>query len=271
MVKKLPQVFSYPDTDTLSSCLGAYILKLRDTALQRHGHPKFRVAISGGSLPAALVKDPEALLLNPHTKWSQWEVFFADERAVPLDHPDSNYLLFKETILDKLPSGRHHEKPTVYPIDDSFLEAGDEKGVTQEIADAYEQTLIKCFAAKDSVKVPIFDLILLGAGPDGHTASLFPEHELLREDSAWVAPIEDAPKPPSRRITLTLPVLTHANHVVFVAMGEGKREVLKKVFEMPEEGLPCSLVNVQAGGDKVAWFVDDKAIEGVQGYVKGAL
>lgn len=189
---------------------------------------------------------------------------------MPLDHPESNYLGFKKTILDKLPSGH---KPTVYPIDDTLLDAGVERGVTQEIADAYEQTLIKCFAAKDSVKLPIFDLILLGAGPDGHTASLFPGHGLLREDGAWVAAIEDAPKPPPRRITLTLPVLTHANHVVFVATGEGKREMLKKVFEMPEEGLPCSLVNVQTGGDKVAWFVDDRAIEGVQGFVKvkGAL
>ncbi|KAF8430227.1 glucosamine-6-phosphate isomerases/6-phosphogluconolactonase-domain-containing protein [Tirmania nivea] len=127
-----------------------------------------------------------------------------------------------------------------------------------EIADAYEQTLVRCFAAKDSVKVPVFDLVLLEAGPDGHTAALFPGHELLREDSAWVAAIEDAPVVPQKRITLTLPVLTHANYVVFVATGEGKRDVLKRVFEVPEEGLP-------------SWFVDDKAIEGVQGFVKGTL
>ena len=192
---------------------------------------------------------------------------------MPLDHSDSNYLLFKRTILDKIPSGHRHRKPTVYPIDDTLLEAGDEDemGVTQEIADAYEQTLVKCFAAKDSVRVPVFDLILLGAGPDGHTASLFPGHALLREDSAWVAAMEDAPKMPPRRITLTLPVLTHANHVVFVATGGGKRDMMRKVFETLEEGLPCSLVNMQAGGDRVAWFVDDEAIEGVQGFVKAAL
>ncbi|RPB23233.1 6-phosphogluconolactonase [Terfezia boudieri ATCC MYA-4762] len=271
MANKLPRVFSYPKVDTLSSSIGTYILRLQDTALQRHGHPKFRVAISGGSLLDVLVRDPKALLLNPNTKWPQWEIFFADERAVPLDHSDSNYLQLKRTILDRIPSGYRHGKPTVYPIDDTLLEAGDERGVTQEIADAYEQTLVRCFAAKDSVKVPVFDLILLGVGPDGHTAALFPGHELLREDSAWVAAMEDAPKLPPRRITLTLPVLTHANHVVFVATGEGKRDVLKKVFEVPEEGLPCSWVNRQAGGDRVAWFVDDKAIEGVQGFVKGVL
>ncbi|KAF8425888.1 6-phosphogluconolactonase [Tirmania nivea] len=271
MVNKLPQVFSYSGEDALSSSLGAYILKLQDTTLQRPGHSKFRVAISGGSLPATLVKDPRALLYNPDTKWPQWEIFFADERAVPLDHPESNYHLFKKTIVDKIPTGRRHGKPTIYPIDDTFLEAGDERGVTQEIADAYEQTLVRCFAAKDSVKVPVFDLVLLEAGPDGHTAALFPGHELLREDSAWVAAIEDAPVVPQKRITLTLPVLTHANHVVFVATGEGKRDVLKRVFEVPEEGLPCDLVNAQAGGGRVAWFVDDKAIEGVQGFVKGTL
>lgn len=217
-----------------------------------------------------LVKNPEALLENPGTKWSQWEVFFADERAVKLDDPDSNYGLFKKTVVDRIPADHPHGKPTVYPIDEHLL-AGDEKGVTQEIADAYEQTLIRSFAAKDSVKMPLFDLILLGCGPDGHTCSLFPGHPLLRENSAWVAAIEDSPKPPPKRITLTLPVVTHAGHVVFVATGEGKREVLKTIFEKPEEGLPCSLVNVKGGGDRVAWFVDEPAVKGVQGFHKGML
>lgn len=271
MAKKLPQAYSFPDTDTLSTSLGGYILKLQNAALSKHGHQNFRVAVSGGSLPNILVQNPEALLMNPNTKWSQWQIFFADERAVPLGDTDSNYGLLKKTLLDKIPADHPHGTPTVYPIDESLL-VDNERGVTQEIADAYEQTLIRSFAAKDSVKVPIFDLILLGCGPDGHTCSLFPGHELLREESAWVAAIEDSPKPPPKRITLTLPVVTHASHVVFVATGEGKKEVLKTIFEKPEEGLPCSLVNMQAGGDKVAWFVDDKAVEGVvSGFTKSRI
>jgi len=271
MAKKLPQVYSYPDIETLSTSLGGYILKLQDAALSKPGHSKFRVAVSGGSLPNMLVHSPEALLLNPKIKWSKWQIFFADERAVPLNDTDSNYGLLKKTLLDKIPADHPHGAPTVYPIDELLL-VDNERGVTQEIADAYEQTLVRSFAAKDSVKVPIFDLILLGCGPDGHTCSLFPGHELLREELAWVAAIEDSPKPPQKRITLTLPVVTHACHVVFVATGEGKRGVLKTIFENPEEGLPCSLVNVEAGGDKVAWFVDHKAVKGVvSGFTKSTI
>lgn len=255
---KLPRVCSYPTNEKLSAGLAEYVVKAQTAALSRHH--KFRIAVSGGSLPSILASP--ALINNPSIEWSKWEIFFADERAVPLSHPDSNYGLLKSVFLDKIPE--KNGQPEVFPIDEDLLDD------TQELADAYEQTLVRSFAAKDSVKLPIFDLILLGCGPDGHTCSLFPGHELLREDIAWVAPIEDSPKPPPRRITLTLPVVTHAIRVVFVAAGAGKKTVLKTIFEKPEEGLPCSLVN-QGAGDKVVWFTDDAAIQGVNGVRKGSL
>ncbi|KAL1852106.1 hypothetical protein VTK73DRAFT_9285 [Phialemonium thermophilum] len=250
---KQTNLYSFPDVDSLAPALRAYVISCQEAGLARHG--VFKVAVSGGSLPKTLAK---ALLgpssgPNDQVKWDKWEIFFADERAVPLDHEDSNYRLVKEELLDKIPDDQ--PQPTVHTIDTAYLND------TQELADQYEQVLVRSFASRDSVKLPIFDLLLLGSGPDGHTCSLFPGHELLREVNAWVAPIEDSPKPPPRRITLTLPVVTHAVRVAFVATGAGKKDILKQIFEAGN-GLPCALVN-EATGDRCSWFVDDAAVEGV--------
>jgi 6-phosphogluconolactonase len=246
-------LFSFPAVGALAPALRAYIITAQKAGIDRHGI--FKVAVSGGSLPKTLA---QALLAPPESDtdvvhWDKWEIFFADERAVPLDHADSNYGLLKAELLDKLPAGV--TPPVVHAIDQSQLDD------TQELADLYEQALVQSFASRDSVKLPIFDLLLLGCGPDGHTCSLFPGHELLRETDAWVAPIEDSPKPPPRRITLTLPVVTHAVRVAFVATGGGKKEVMKEIFEVGN-GLPCALVN-EGCGDRCSWFVDDAAVEGV--------
>ena len=216
------------------------------------------MAVSGGSLPNTLAK---ALLdlgngnSEDMIDFSRWEIFFADERAVPLDHEDSNYKLLKDELLDKIP--QQMGQPTVHPIDIKYLDD------VQEMADQYQQELMASFASKDSVKVPTFDLLLLGCGPDGHTCSLFPDHELLRESAAWVAPIEDSPKPPAKRITLTLPVVTHGARIAFVATGKGKQGILNKILDSEEgRSLPCSLVN-EGGGEKVSWFTDSQAVDGV--------
>ncbi|KAK5664065.1 hypothetical protein OQA88_279 [Cercophora sp. LCS_1] len=250
---KQANLYAFTGVDTLAPALRAYVLSCQEAGIQRHG--VFKVGVSGGSLPKTLAQ----ALLAPSSsdsdtvKWDKWEIFFADERAVPLDHADSNYALLKAELLDKLPAGT--AQPTVHTIDESQL------GDTQELADAYEQVLVRSFASRDSVKLPIFDLLLLGCGPDGHTCSLFPGHELLRETTAWVAPIEDSPKPPPKRITLTLPVVTHAVRVAFVATGGGKKDIMKEIFEL-DKGLPCALVN-EGTGERCSWFVDNAAVEGV--------
>ena len=263
---KQPNLFSYPSVDEVAAHLRTYVLQCQNAAFQRHD--AFKIAVSGGSLPATLAKallrpgENEESDSLPHL--SKWEIFFADERAVPLDHEDSNYGLLKKDLLDKI--SEDPGKPTVHPINVEQLDN------TQELADQYQEVLMSSFANKDSVKVPIFDLILLGCGPDGHTCSLFPGHQLLRESDAWVASIEDSPKPPSRRITLTLPVVTHAHKIAFVATGGGKKEILKKILEADDEGrnLPCGLVN-EGGGEKVSWFTDDAAVHGVSFPRRGSL
>jgi len=254
MPGKQPNLFASSDISALTSALRSYIISCQNAGLTRHG--VFKVGVSGGSLPKTLA---QALLAEPKSdddivRFDKWEIFFADERAVPLDHEDSNYALVKKELLDKIPVSLG--QPVVHPIDVEYLND------TQELADQYEKTLVNSFAKGDSVKLPIFDLLLLGAGPDGHTCSLFPGHPLLRETDAWVAPIEDSPKPPPRRITLTLPVVTHAVKIAFVATGAGKKEIMKEIFELGN-GLPCALVN-EAAGDRCTWFTDNAAVEGVQ-------
>ncbi len=261
---KQANLYAFADADTLAKTLRSYVLQCQNAGLERHG--AFKVAVSGGSLPSTLAKallPPSNGSAEDTVNFDKWEIFFADERAVPLDHDDSNYKLLKDELMDKIPEGMG--KPNVHTIDVQYLDD------VQEMADQYQEELTRSFAAKDSVKLPIFDLILLGCGPDGHTCSLFPNHELLRESDAWVAAISDSPKPPAKRITLTLPVVTHGIKIAFLATGEGKKDILKKILDSEEgRSLPCGLVN-EGGAEKVSWFTDSKAVQGVGYPRRGSL
>lgn len=245
-----PILHSFPSGDDLSKALADFVIKAQNEAIDRRN--KFTLATSGGSLPKILAK----FLVNrtdDAVRWDKWQIFFADERLVPLDHEDSNYALCEKEFFSKTPL-----KPAqIHKIDEKLLDDA------EELSDEYEKQLAEAFAGKESVRHPVFDLILLGMGPDGHTCSLFPGHELLKERSRWVAPIEDSPKPPPRRITLTLPVLNKAHRIAFCLTGEGKQEMLSKALDQPELGLPASLVRPTPPGD-VYYLTDDAASKTVK-------
>ncbi|CCH61948.1 hypothetical protein TBLA_0F04150 [Henningerozyma blattae CBS 6284] len=214
---------------------------------------RFKIALSGGSLIQVL---HEGLLKRTDIQWDKWDIYFADERLVPFDSVDSNYGQAKRKIFDLIDSEKFG-KPNIYHIDESLINN------PQECADNYEKTLIKGFAGRDSVKLPMFDLFLLGCAPDGHIASLFPNfQENLREKFAWVIPVEGAPSGPTNRISLTIPVICHSHRVAFVVEGSTKAPVVRIIMERPEKGLPSSIVNEGASG-RVSWFVDDEALNDV--------
>lgn len=211
---------------------------------------RFKIAISGGSLIGVL---SNGLLKRDDVKWEKWDVYFADERLVPFNSPDSNYGSAKREVFDKLKE-MGKPLPKVYHIDEKLIND------PQEVADEYEKILIKGFASKDSVRLPLFDLFLLGCAPDGHIASIFPQdHDVLREKLAWVVPVEKAPSGPPNRITLTIPVICHSHRVSFVVEGAVKASIVKVILERPEKGLPASVVNELAAG-RVSWFVDKAAL-----------
>jgi len=242
-----PVLISFSSTDVLIESLASFIIKAQKQSIDKKG--RFTIALSGGSLPKML----KGLIHNPAVKWDKWQVFYADERVVPLDHPDSNHRSCTELLFSKVPIPTSN----IHTLDESLLSD------LEELSDAYEKELIREFAQKDAARFPVFDLILLGMGPDGHTASLFPQHELLAEDDRWVAYLEDSPKPPPKRITFTYPVINHAARVVFVAAGKEKVEILSKVLDDPEAGLPSSRVKPAFPG-QLYWFVDDAAAAQVQ-------
>jgi 6-phosphogluconolactonase len=172
--------------------------------------------------------------------------FWGDERHVPLDDPDSNYRMAKESLLSKIPV----PAANIFPIP---ADNPDASGA----AEAYELTLRKFFALAPG-EFPRFDLILLGMGPDGHTASLFPETAALKEKSRlvvanWVEKLNTS------RITFTLPVLNAARCVLFLVSGIDKAAALHEVLEgnVPDEKFPSRLVRPSAG--KLIWIVDRAA------------
>ncbi|KAI8049026.1 glucosamine-6-phosphate isomerases/6-phosphogluconolactonase-domain-containing protein [Syncephalis plumigaleata] len=247
-----PPPIIYEPTD-FTGALADHVVKVAQEAIARHD--RFTVAISGGSLPSQL-----SGLLQPAIRdtmdWSRWHVFLADERLVPHNHADSNYRLIKEHLLDHVPIPASQ----VYPVNEALLKE------PEEAADDYMKVLQRVFAAKDAVKFPVFDLILLGMGPDGHTCSLFPGHELLDERIAWAASITDSPKPPPERITLTLPVLNHAHHATFVCAGTSKRDALRRILaksagetDPAQHPLPAARVHPLHG--RLVWILDHVAAE----------
>jgi 6-phosphogluconolactonase len=203
---------------------------------------RFTVALSGGSTPRSLY----SLLAKDHADfpWSKTFLFFGDERHVPPDHSDSNSRMVNEALLTKVPIPAGN----VYRVRAEMPEAS-------AAAADYEEKIRGFFKLRPG-EFPRFDLILLGLGPDGHTASLFPESEGLREQSRlvianWVEKFK------THRITVTFPVLNHATDVMFLASGPDKADMVHQILE-GENTPPFPAQQVEPQG-RLVWMLDKAA------------
>ncbi len=216
----------------------------------REGRRRAAIALSGGSAPRRLYQ----LLAAEQCAsawWERLEVFFGDERAVPPGHPDSNYRMAREALLDKvpLPPSQVHRMPA------------EEKDLSRA-AERYEQ-LIRGRVPASPQGFPVFDLIWLGMGDDGHTASLFPGTRALEERTRWVV-ANEVPQLQTRRLTLTFPVLRAARRVQFLVAGKAKAGMVRRIFEsLQDKGarqadlLPAARVRPVHG--VLEWLLDREA------------
>lgn len=205
------------------------------------------LALAGGSTPRRFYRAiAEA---GKDRDWHGVHFWFGDERAVPAEHPDSNYRMAREQLFARLPVPESNIHPVPVParITPEALAAA-----AQDYAAALEML------PKDRHGVPRFDLVLLGMGEDGHTASLFPGTAALTEARHWMTAVY-VPRLDAWRLSLTLPVLNAARRVWFMVTGEGKAAVLRKVLAGEGTDLPVQRVQPAAGRD---WYVDAAALGG---------
>lgn len=224
-----PEVFF---TKNLAQDALALIGRVADVAISERG--EFRFGLSGGSTPRPVYE----ALARSRDAWGGWIFTFGDERCVPPDHPDSNYRMVRETLFHRTP----------VPEENLLRIRGEEEPV--KAAEEYEAALRQsCRGA------PLYrhDLLLLGMGEDGHTASLFPGTEALAAQERWVA-ANYVPRLGSWRITLTFPVLNAARHVCFLVTRRGKEAVLERVL-----GGDCSLPasRVRPTNGTLTWLIGD--------------
>ena len=204
---------------------------------------RFSVALAGGNTPRRVYELLATERLRNQVEWSKVHLFFGDERCVPPEHPDSNYAMAHEALISRVP----------IPANNVHRIIGE--GNANENALAYENELRTFFTGLDW---PRFDLVLLGMGKDGHTASLFPNSAALQEMSRWVVPTRNE-QSGQDRITLTVPVFNHGRRITFLVTGGKKAQRLVEVLH-PQPGsaqLPVQAITPIEG--TLEWLVDAEA------------
>ena len=233
-----------PDPAALAWRAALQFVELAEEAFAARG--RVRIAISGGNTPKTtfeLLANPEHPFLN-RMPWQGLELFWVDERTVPPDHPESNFRMTRETLLDHVglrPDQIHRIQGELEP----------------EVAAAeFEYDLRRTFRL-EGAEAPRFDIIALGMGDDGHTASLFPHTDAIHEMGRLVV-ANQVPQKDTWRVTLTWPVINHAREVFFLIEGDAKAPVLKEVFTGPRdvESLPSQLIWPASG---ILTLILDKA------------
>ena len=218
----------------VAAAVGAIVDEWRRCAGRKHG---FTLVLSGGATPRPVYEALAKSLRKSGVQWQGTHVFFGDERMLPAGHPQRNETMARESFLDRvpLPEGNVHPIPVA--------------ATPEESATLYEQEIGAVFGSR-----PSFDLVLLGMGPDGHTASLFPDSPALMERNRWAVAVP-APemKPRVPRVTLTLPVLNASSRVLFLVSQQGKEKALESVLHSGScPGLPAARVS----SPRTDWFID---------------
>jgi 6-phosphogluconolactonase len=222
----------------------AFTALAREAVSQRN---LFTVALSGGSTPRGLYELLADETYREQIAWGDGHIFWGDERAVPADHAESNYKSAFDSLLSHVPVNRlkvHRMR-------------GEEANLQQAALD-YQRLIAAAFGVSPTGTPPRFDLILLGLGEDGHTASLFPDTQAVQETDRWVV-ANDVPQKNMRRLTMTLPIINRARHVLFLVTGESKAAVLSEILDGPWDParLPAQAVQPQDG--ELHWLVDKRA------------
>ena len=230
--------------DALNHCVAEEFVRRTTEAVEARG--RCAVALSGGSTPKGVYQLLAAPAFRARVRWGEIHFFWGDERHVPPDHPDSNYRMAVEAMLSKVPvpPGNVHRVQSELPD-------------AERAAREYEET-IRAFV--DGQALPRFDVIDLGIGTDGHTASLFPGSAALEERDRlcvanWVAKLG------AYRITLTLPVLNAARAVIFIVSGAEKASIVQRVLG-DSDGLPPLPAQLVQPVDGECWWMLDRAAAG---------
>lgn len=226
------KITHFDTADLLAKAAAKYFVKLAEEAIQSKG--KFTVALSGGNTPSAMYKLLATDFYSNQLTWKNIYFFWGDERCVPLNDKSNNSFNAKNTLLDKVPVPK--KNIFVIPVNESPVNAA-----------IYYEATIKIFFKTDK---PVFDLILLGMGNNGHTASLFPHTNILHEEKTLVKEVYvDELK--MNRISFTAPLINSAKHILFLVVGKDKEPILKKILEgdYEPENYPAQLIN------NAEWFV----------------
>lgn len=236
----------FETVEALHAQAATRIRECADEAVADHG--SFHMALAGGQTPVGVYR---ALQGAEGFPWERAHLYLGDERTVPLDHADSNYRMARESLVDHVPVPADH----VHPM-----------GTTappEKAAAAYAELLARRLP-RDAADRPRFDLVLLGMGPDGHVASLFPDTDILRRRQRLVAAVY-VEKLETWRLSLTLPAINAARHVFLLVAGAGKADVIRHVFRAGPEAAPLPVQRVHPEGGP-EWFVDAAAAR----YLSGA-
>lgn len=233
-----------PDKSALAAEAAQRFVLLAQEAVVRNG--RFTIALSGGSTPRALHQLLAQPPLRDQIPWQNVFVFWGDERFVPLDDADSSYLMAKETLLARVPI----PPDNIFPTPTVNL-------TPNAAAQQYATSMQTMFGES----VPRFDLILLGMGPDGHTASLFPgQPEVVNPSDKLVAVVQNSPKPPPLRLTFTYKLLNAAANIIFLVAGADKAEMVKLVLgEETAVAPPPPAKLVQTSSGSLTWLLDAAA------------